>query len=106
MGMNLFRREKVSNPAPAANRPSQNQSDSLLDQLEVFKAELHHLLENHRGEYVLMHDAKMIDFFKSYKEAMKAGYSRYGTDEPFLVQTVEDEEAISCFMRCDFECVT
>lgn len=44
-------------------------------------------LKQHAGKFVLIHGDKVIDYFRSYEDAIKAGYTRLGLN-PFLVKRI------------------
>ncbi|MEM8825526.1 MAG: hypothetical protein AAGD40_01175 [Pseudomonadota bacterium] len=57
---------------------------------EAFIAMLPDLLSDHRGEYALMKDRKIVSYNASSWEALKEGKARFGK-KPFSVQEVDDE---------------
>lgn len=58
---------------------------------ETYEREREYLLAEHRGEFVLIHDGKVIDFFRSEGDAVDAGYRRLGL-VPFLVKEIVEVE--------------
>lgn len=70
-------------------------------ELELFQQKLPEFTAEHTGEYVLIRGNEIIDFFTSYEDAIKVGYSKFGL-EPFLVkqiQAVEQAHFISRFVH-------
>jgi hypothetical protein len=65
-------------------------------ELGVYDAHLIDLLAN-EGKYVLIF-GDQIGIFKSYEEALQAGYEKYGL-EPFLVKQINRAEPIHYFSR-------
>ena len=66
-------------------------------ELETYKAQLLSLKE-HEGKFVLINHDKVIDFFSTYEDAIKAGYQQFGL-EPFLVKQILTEEPIFFITR-------
>jgi hypothetical protein len=66
----------------------------ILDQeLETFQRELPRLLQEHEGEYVLIHADQVDSFWKTEDEADEAGCDRFGL-ELFLIKKVQKEEPV------------
>jgi hypothetical protein len=59
---------------------------SLQQEIETYNAKLPELL-SHEGKFVLIHEDKVVDFFETYGDALKAGYKEFGLS-PFLVKRV------------------
>ena len=59
---------------------------------DFFQRNLAGYLVNHRGEYALLKNAAVVEFYPLPGEAYRAGLARYG-DEPFSIQEVEDRPA-------------
>ena len=57
---------------------------------EAFLDKLPDLIPDHAGTFALLHDCKVIDFFRSSLEATVEGAKRFGTGQ-FSVQEVTDE---------------
>lgn len=66
-----------------------------VDQVETnyvaFVAELPRLIRDHRGQYALMHDGKIDEFFDSAGQAFCAGRVKFGDVRAFSVQEVDDQ---------------
>lgn len=56
---------------------------------DFFQRSLAALLSEHRGEFALIRNRKIVAFFTSPGEAYRAGLSQF-EDEVFSVQEVED----------------
>lgn len=67
----------------------QNQIDLNYD---FFQRALASLLPEHRGEFALIRDRKIIQFFSGPGEAYREGLSLF-SDEIFSIQEVEDRPA-------------
>jgi hypothetical protein len=54
------------------------------------------------GKFVLIHRHTLVDTFTSYDGALKAGYTRYGVNDPFFVkqiQAIDRAQFISRFVQ-------
>jgi hypothetical protein len=66
--------------------------------------EVRTLRENHAeiirnvGKFVLIHGSSIVDYFKSYREALNAGYEQFGLQE-FLVRFVKKQDTPIRVMR-------
>ena len=60
-------------------------------ELSVYRDKLPELKAEHEGKFVLIHGDQIADFFSSYEDAIKAGYSKFGL-EPFLVKQIHTLE--------------
>jgi hypothetical protein len=69
----------------------------LQKELETFKEHLPEWKE-HEGKFALIHSDEVVDFFSSYEDAIKIGYSRFGL-KPFLVKRVHALEQIQHITR-------
>lgn len=63
---------------------------------EVYKKRLDGLFAIHPNEFVLIKDENVIDFFKSYSDALKIGLEKFG-NIPFFIKKVEREEELHFF---------
>ena len=52
----------------------------------------------HEGKYSLIHDRQLVDFYSSYDDAIKVGYSKFGL-KPFLVKQVHALEQVQFISR-------
>ena len=69
-------------------------------ELAVYRSKLPELKAENEGKFVLIHGEEVVDFFSSYDDAIKAGYSKFGL-EPFLVKQIhalEQAQFISRFV--------
>lgn len=60
---------------------------TLEKEMMTFEQQLPSLLGEHRGQFVLIKDARIVDTFASLDDALKRGYEEFET-APFLVQQV------------------
>lgn len=58
---------------------------------EYFQSELDNLMENHQGEYVLIREQEIKEFFDSEEDAWKWSQERDYTPETFIIQRVEKD---------------
>ena len=73
---------------------------SLEKELAVYRSKLPELKGENEGKFVLIHGEEIVDFFSSYDDAIKAGYSKFRL-EPFLVKQIhalEQAQFISRFV--------
>jgi len=68
----------------------------LEQEYQFFVSRLDSLVQNHLNEFVLIKGKKIIDFFKSYEDALRAGLSRFG-NVPFFIKVVKKEEEVHFF---------
>jgi hypothetical protein len=61
----------------------------LLEESELFHAQLPELLKEHAGEIALFKDGRLLATFESFELAFDAGVDRFGL-EPFLVERITD----------------
>lgn len=54
----------------------------------AFEQQVPELLKKHRGEFVLMHNGKVVGFFDTHSAAYADGLRRFGVDATFLVAQV------------------
>lgn len=67
--------------------------EKLAKEQAAFDELLPSILEEHRGQFVVVHHGEPIDFFKSYGDAYQAGLDRLGVDEIYLVSKVQEKKA-------------
>lgn len=70
----------------------------LKKEYETYKANLEKMFSEHPHEFVLIKEDKIIDFFKSYEDALKIGLEKFG-NVPFLVKKIEKEEELHFFFH-------
>ncbi len=56
---------------------------------EAFRKRLPELLGTHRGKFALLHDAQIVEFFDTARDANAAGRQIF-KGEPFSIQEVTD----------------
>ena len=76
--------------------------DELAEEQAAFDELLPFLLEEHRGQFVVVHDGKVVDFFESYRDAYQAGIVRLGVDEIYLVSKVQEKKAEPASLSWEF----
>lgn len=66
--------------------------------IETYNENFNSLL-SHEGEYIILYGDKQFEgYWKSYDDALKAGYEQFGL-EPFFVKKIEREESAHYFTR-------
>jgi len=70
-------------------RLAQRAADQVRRNYEVFRVKLPSLLPDHQGEYALMKDGEIVDFFNAAVEALVAGEERFGVGN-FSMQKIMD----------------
>ncbi|HEV2963009.1 MAG TPA: hypothetical protein VG649_14365 [Candidatus Angelobacter sp.] len=67
---------------------------ALEKELETYKNKLSELRsQGHEGKFVLIQGDRVVDFFSSYDDALKAGYKEFGLT-PFMVKQVASVEPV------------
>lgn len=69
----------------AENMPSQADIN-----FEAFQKQLPELMKEHAGQFAVMRDAKVVEFFDSLSDAVKFGHAQFG-DANFSVQEVTSQ---------------
>lgn len=67
-----------------------DRDQALRQQQAAFDDQLSGIIEEHRGEFVLFANNKVIDFFATFAGAYAAGVSSYGTAGGFIVAEVRE----------------
>lgn len=70
---------------------------ALEKELETYNANLPEM-KQHEGEYVLIHDGEVVDFYAAYEDAIKAGYEKFQL-RPFFVRRISAIEAVQHVTR-------
>lgn len=76
-----------------------NHSHVLDTEMETYRQKLPDWTE-HEGKFVLIKGDRVIDFFGTYEDAIKAGYDQFKL-EPFLVkkiQAIEQAHVVTRFL--------
>jgi hypothetical protein len=55
--------------------------------LEAYERQLPELLLRHEGEFVLMQESRVVNFFPTYEAALEAGYAAFRRS-PFFVSRI------------------
>jgi hypothetical protein len=71
---------------------------ALEKELAVFQQKLPEFTADRSGQWVLIHADDVVDFFASYEDAIKAGYTRFGLDS-FLVKQIQALEQVQFVTR-------
>lgn len=69
-----------------------DQNREIEDNFDFFNRNLKKYLPNHKNQYALLKDKKLIAFYDSIADAYYAGYKKYG-NQPFSLQHVTEEPA-------------
>lgn len=76
---------------------SPKKSKALDKDLKFYREKLPEWTE-HEGKYALIHGQRLVDFYSSYDDAIKVGYSEFGL-KPFLVKRVNALEQVQFVSR-------
>lgn len=72
---------------------------ALEKELETYKRELPRLIqEGGQGKFALVHGDSVDSVWDTWKDALQAGYDRFGL-EPFLVKEIQETERPVFFTR-------
>ena len=67
-------------------------------ELATYKAKLPEL-KDQEGKFVLVHGSDIVDVFGTYEDAIKEGYQKFGTADPFLVKQIQAIEQVQFISR-------
>jgi hypothetical protein len=81
----------------AAPQPAAGSGSTLEPELKAFRRLLPTLLKE-PGSYAVITGDRLIGTYRSYEEALRAGYGECGI-RPFLVKQVEENESVLFFTR-------
>ena len=81
----------------AKAQASSKGTTALAQELDFYHEKLPEWAE-HEGKYALIHSRQLVDFYSSYEDAIKIGYSKFGL-EPFLVKQVHVLEQLQFVSR-------
>jgi hypothetical protein len=62
----------------------------IYDNFRYFEGVVDRLMSSHAGQYALLRSARIVEYFRTASEAVKAGSSQFG-EKPFSVQHVNDK---------------
>ena len=68
----------------------------LQQEYDLFLSHLDEFILDHLNEFVLIKGEKIINFSKSYEDALKEGLTRFG-NVPFFIKVVKKEEEVHFF---------
>ena len=80
--------------------------DKLANEQAAFDELLPSMLDEHRGQFVIVHSGKVVDFFESYRDAYQAGIDRLGVDEIYLVSKVQEKKVEPASLSWEFGLLT
>jgi hypothetical protein len=66
----------------------------LTAEFQVFENRRKEWLQDHAGQYVVMHGGEVAGFFDDYAAGLHAGITAFGVRSEFLVQQVREEEPL------------
>ena len=72
-------------------RPSKMSELTLAEERKAFDTQLEELRRTHPGQFVLMKNGQVIEFYPSHEAAYEAGLSRFGLDSVFLIAQAEKQ---------------
>jgi hypothetical protein len=75
------------------------------DEIQTFAQNYPTIRRKGLGKFVLIQASTVVDYFKSYTEAMRAGYEMFGSGN-FFVRQIKEKEAPVNVMRCGVKRVT
>jgi hypothetical protein len=78
---------------------------ALEKELETYKTKLPEL-KAQEGKFVLIQGENLVDTFRSYEDAMKLGYTKFGLTTPFLVKQIRGLEQVQHISRLFDPCLT
>jgi hypothetical protein len=67
--------------------------NELVQELETYEKNKPELL-SHDGEYVIIQGSDIIGFWKTYQDAIKVAYEKFGIAKKFLVKQIEVNEQV------------
>jgi hypothetical protein len=68
----------------------------LQQEYQFFLSHLDDFIPNHLNEFVLIKGEQIVNFFKSYEDALKEGLTQFG-NVPFFIKIVKKEEEVHFF---------
>ena len=75
-----------------------NKPQEIEQALETYEKSYAEIIRN-LGKYVLIKGNSIVEYFASYRDAVRAGYERFGITD-FLVKRVQQEDEPISVMRC------
>ena len=71
--------------------------DTLNTEQALYEKEKERLLAEGEGKYVVIKGDKLLNFFDTEEDALKAGYAQFGAEDPFLIRKVSRVEGAYFF---------
>lgn len=68
---------------------SNDNTDVVERNFAAFQDLLPNIIEQHKGQFALLRDANVVDYYDTYSDALHAGRRRYD-DQAFSIQLVAD----------------
>lgn len=78
-------------PFPKYETAIAQRNTAIKENLDVFRKQLDRLAEEHRGEYVLIREKKIVGFYQTAADALQAAMHMYPNDARYSVQKIEPE---------------
>ena len=72
-------------------------SIALEQEYNFFLSHLKEFSKTHLNEFVVIKYEQVIGFFDSYENALRTGLARFGSQPPFFIKEVKEEEEIHYF---------
>jgi hypothetical protein len=66
----------------------------LQQEYDYFLAHLNEFMQTHANEFVVIKNNKVVGFFISYEKALRDGLARFGTQTPFFIKEIKEEETM------------
>ena len=63
---------------------------------KVYLSHLDEFIPSHQNQFVLIKGSKIVDFYNTYEEALKAGLKNFG-NVPFFIKIVQKSEEVHFF---------
>ena len=67
---------------------------NLAADFDFYEAHRREWAKTHEGQYVVMHKGEVVGFFPDYASGLRAGITKFGAKNEFLVQQVSEEELV------------
>ena len=66
--------------------------EKLTQEQRAFDHMLDTMLKDHAGEFVVIHNGSVVDYYQTYSAAYEDALKRFGLDQIFLVSEVKKRE--------------
>ena len=78
-------------------------NEQLAKELATYEIHREELVGSHDGKFVLIHGDEIAGIWDTYKDAIEAGYQRFGLN-PFLVKQIQTVERVQFITRNILAC--